>query len=321
MCWIIDKEKEKEFNFKYIEQAQTKNQDGYGVTWFDGEKLQTFRTLDFQEMMDFLKTGELNKFRAILHLRNTTAGCDSIENTHPFDVPTGVMFHNGTISALKPSYTTVPSEDTKKSDTARLAEIISSCKFEKLEDIEPLLQVVIGDTLNRLVFFNNDGTVNIMNKHLGIEEPENGLWMSNEYHIPVPKTPVFVYGTLKKGFSNYDAYLSDVEFVGAATTKVKWAMVGKDAYFPYLLCPHVKGFFVKGEVYLADEWDMYYLDYLEGVASRHYKKVKLPVTLDESGEEKMVTAYVKHTVTADTLQQEFIEEFTSKKQLYLDNVY
>ena len=195
MCWIALKEEENDMPYEYIVEAQKKNEDGYGVSWHDGTQIQTYKTLDFAEFLRFLAT--IEDQRCILHLRNTTAGSNCISNSHPFKVPTGVMFHNGTIYDLKPAkYST-----EGKSDTSKLADLLNGCKFSSVKDIEPLLHKFVGNTLNRLVFLNNDGSIDIINRELGIEE--DGNWYSNDYHLPAQTYKAFVYGTLKQNYSNH----------------------------------------------------------------------------------------------------------------------
>lgn len=311
MCWILAKEKDKTFPMEYIIEAEKKNKDGYGISWYDGSKVETFKTLDFEEFLTFLKDGDVEQHKCVIHLRNTTAGCNSLENTHPFKVPSGVMFHNGTIFTMKPKnaygVTAAAGAEGMQSDTANLAKLINSCSYETVQDIAPLLQQIIGDTINRLVFFSNDGTIAIINKQLGISEEENGYWMSNDYHIPKPKTYAFVYGTLKEGYGNHAHWMGDLVKHCDAETEEKWAMIGKDMAFPYLLSRHSHGHNVKGELYEVEESDLKFLDILEG-APRHYRRQPISVVTG-AGEVITATTYVKTTVGSFDLEKDFIKEF------------
>lgn len=171
MCQIIVKPVGKKFNMKKLDKAQGWNEDGYGVTWFEDKELKTFKTMDYNRFKAVLST--LKKHKAIAHLRNTTRGTTCEANNHPFDIPSGVMFHNGTISGC--------SAPTKGgSDTQGLVELIKACEYNYVADITPLLQHIVGDTINRLVFFEEDGEITYVNKELGQEE--DGIWYSNDYH-------------------------------------------------------------------------------------------------------------------------------------------
>ena len=116
MCWILVKPPENEVPYDYIEEAQKKNKDGYGVSWLDNGELKTFKTLNFEELNEQLE--KIEDKLMVVHLRATSAGTTCINNVHPFQVPTGVMFHNGTITNLK---TTTKND----SDTNTLAQLIS----------------------------------------------------------------------------------------------------------------------------------------------------------------------------------------------------
>jgi predicted glutamine amidotransferase len=203
--------------FDFIDEAQRKNRDGYGVSWVEDGAVQTFKTLDYEEYKT--KLTELEDKLIVVHLRATSAGTTCIDNVHPFTVPTGVMFHNGTISGLK-------STGTTDSDTNILAQLISKTKFNKVTDIAPLLYAITGTTYNKLVFLNKDNTVSYINKNLGIDDP-NGNWYSNNYHVKEEIYNVFVYGTLKHGFSNHFYYMTDSDYVDDAFTLEKHAMIGK----------------------------------------------------------------------------------------------
>lgn len=284
-----------------------KNRDGYGVSWVEDGVVQTFKTLDYEEYKT--KLTELEDKLIVVHLRATSAGTTCIDNVHPFTVPTGVMFHNGTISGLK-------STGTTDSDTNILAQLISKTKFKKVTDIAPLLYAITGTTYNKLVFLNKDNTVSYINKNLGIDDT-NGNWYSNNYHVKEEIYNVFVYGTLKHGFSNHFYYMTDSDYVDDAFTLEKHAMIGEGNHFPYVLGVNEAGHHIKGEVYEVPASSLSRLDRLEGYPT-HYDRVPTEVVLS-NGEKITALMYVKKTVTAANLNEKFIEEF--KKPVYTTTVY
>lgn len=307
MCWILVKKPQNPVPFDFIDEAQRKNRDGYGVSWVEDGVVQTFKTLDYEEYKT--KLTELEDKLIVVHLRATSAGTTCIDNVHPFTVPTGVMFHNGTISGLK-------STGTTDSDTNILAQLISKTKFKKVTDIAPLLYAITGTTYNKLVFLNKDNTVSYINKNLGIDDT-NGNWYSNNYHVKEEIYNVFVYGTLKHGFSNHFYYMTDSDYVDDAFTLEKHAMIGEGNHFPYVLGVNEAGHHIKGEVYEVPASSLSRLDRLEGYPT-HYDRVPTEVVLS-NGEKITALMYVKKTVTAANLNEKFIEEF--KKPVYTTTVY
>lgn len=78
------------------------------------------------------------------------------------------------------------------------------------------------------------------------------------------KQTIFVYGTLKRGFGNYEGYLAGnngVEFVGEAQTKPEFSMLHLGG-FPGIVRKGKTA--IKGEVFKVDRGTMLSLDRLEG---------------------------------------------------------
>ncbi len=323
MCQIISKDSGSKFDMRKLDKAQKFNEDGYGVSWYEDGRVETFKTLDYHRFKSILTT--LKDVPAIAHLRNTTRGTNCIDNAHPFDIPSGVMFHNGTVSSMDRC-------TSGGSDTKKLAELINECKYEYIEDIQPLIKSIIGTTINRLAFLEDDGKITIINKDLGMVE--NGIWYSNDYHKKVMTgksmttrmktttstgltTRVFVYGTLKKGYHNHDSFLDKAKFIGNATSVSKWTMIGEGMGFPYLLERSDNlGNNIKGEVYEVTADELKNLDYLEGVPT-HYRKSYMYVSYNDGRPSGNVTVYVKTNVTVIDNSKKFINEFEPKKQLSL----
>lgn len=302
MCWLAVIKQGNPVPYDYIEQAQKKNKDGYGVSWYADGAIHTFKTLDFNDFNEQLE--KIENHLMVVHLRNATVGTSTCTtNVHPFPVPTGVMFHNGTISNLRCS-------TAVESDTNQLAQAISECSFAHVSDIAPLLQVITGSSINRLVFLNNDGTLDIINKQLGIEDT-NGNWYSNDYHVKEATYNVFVYGTLKAGFSNNPYYMYAADFIDDATTVDKFAMIGQDMPFPYILGEDdVDGHNIIGELYECNAATLKKLDGLEGYPV-HYDRRSIKIKLsDDTTTDALV--YIKKTVTVTDLLKPFIAEFTRK---------
>ena len=316
MCWMLVKQAGKQVDFRYMDKAQKHNSDGYGVAWYENGFVNTYKTFNYNTFKGIVAA--LKQYTIVAHLRHATKGSRGYENIHPFDVPSGVLFHNGTMQGLG---------NSDVSDSKTLANIISKCDYKYIEDIAPLIQPYINDKINRLVFFEDNGLVTIMNKHLGIEE--DGVWYSNDYHIkedswcrggsckPTPSVPdkvkdkkhkVFVYGTLKRGYGN-NRLLKDAVFLGKASTVDKWAMTGAGRSFPYMYTEHKEGEYVIGEVYLVDDSELASLDSLEGYPY-HYTKQEIDILYDDDSTLDRVTVYTKAHYDKSRLNpKEFISDW------------
>ena len=311
-------------DFRALDKAQKHNEDGYGCAWYEDGFVKTYKTFNYNQFKGVVAA--LKGHSMVVHLRYATRGGKTFNNIHPFDIPSGVMFHNGTMAGLG---------NYKKSDSQELAETISKCDYKFIEDITPLIKPYIDDKINRLVFFEDNGQITIMNKSLGIED-ESGLWHSNDYHLKdegwcrsgyckpkvtvVPtkkvktyvaekKHKVFVYGTLKRGYGNH-RLLEKATLLGKAKTVKKWTMIGANKAFPYVMEQHdVIGNNIIGEVYHISDGELASLNILEGVP-HHYisQQAKIMYTDDFTMDDVMI--YTKTYVppnyqTSETLITEW----------------
>ena len=313
MCWIAVVPEGKQANIAKMDLAEKHNSDGYGVSWYEEGQINTYRTMNYTRLKEQVVL--LDKYPTIIHLRNTTCGGTDITNTHPFTIASGVMFHNGTIDSLSGH-----KYKGNESDTSRLADLINECDYKYIEDIDPLLNHIIGDKINRLVFLEDNGRITIIKESQGHWEED--IWYSNDYHkkptwwtrtqqtkpinkviqakiVPKKMTyKVFVYGTLKRGHGNH-RLLESSTFLGKAQTTGKWTMVGTGMPFPYLLkYDEANGGNVLGEVYEVDGNTYADLDNLEGVPT-HYRRMKMSVEYLDTKEKELVGTYVKSNQDTD----------------------
>ncbi len=96
---------------------------------------------------------------------------------------------------------------------------------------------------------------------------------------------LFVYGTLKKGFSNHH-FLKGAKFLGKAITKHKYALYETSIPYAY---PYEKVSPIRGELYEVDTQTIRKIDLLEG-HPHAYRREKVPVLL-ENGEEVFAWIY------------------------------
>ena len=345
MCQIIVAPAGKKVNMKNLKKAQVHNEDGYGVSWYEDKQVKTYKTMDFGTFCGIVQS--LKKFTKVVHLRFATVGDKTIDNAHPFEIPTGMMFHNGTIFDMKPKW-----NDTNNSDSRELAKLLNEFDYDSVMAIEPLITKIIGSTINRVVTLEDDGAITIINEDLGLWD--DGIWYSNDYHLkpatwcragckpkkkvvdtslvvpnkkrelpPIPKDkpkgkviPVFVYGTLKRGYGNHHL-LTNALYLGTASTKDKWTMVGKDMSFPYVVLKDDKeGHQVKGECYMVDAVTMMGLDRLEGVAYNHYKKVRVPLLFSDDNTEQEAIMYIACNLPRSYDTEVKLEEWKGRQYAY-----
>jgi len=109
-----------------------------------------------------------------------------------------------------------------------------------------------------------------------------------------PSIALFVYGTLKRGFANYNRYLRMAEhngkarYLSTASTMNPYPMVVRPADpainssgAPQLLDDPGQGFHVEGEVFLIDHDTFHAMDILEGVHRGRYCRRTIAVQLSE----------------------------------------
>jgi gamma-glutamylaminecyclotransferase len=143
-------------------------------------------------------------------------------------------------------------------------------------------------------------------------------------------TLVFVYGTLKRGFLNYEDYLGPAcslqkaEFLcEAVTTRSDFCLVvRKDRKVPCLYRPRAgaeEPYAVPGELFRVDKDTLRALDILEGVDEASYYREEIEVTLTSDGPEdafkagQVVTCHIYLKVFDDELVAlENVSSYTSE---------
>ena len=108
------------------------------------------------------------------------------------------------------------------------------------------------------------------------------------------KFPVFVYGTLKKGYGLHHV-LSNAEFVGYGVTEspdfcMRYSGAGHGFPFVYR-CNEKESSRVSGELYLVDKETLSHLDTVEGVPTL-YKREKVRVEIPKEDSLLFVDAYM-----------------------------
>ena len=110
---------------------------------------------------------------------------------------------------------------------------------------------------------------------------------------------VFVYGTLKRGFSNH-YFLEDAKFIAQATTKDKFPMVNIIKAYPYIINDAGNGHNIEGELYKIDASILAKLDMLEGYPE-HYDRQKVTI-LAENKEYRGILYFIKKKINYTNLE-------------------
>ena len=106
---------------------------------------------------------------------------------------------------------------------------------------------------------------------------------------------IFVYGTLKRGFSN-SGYMRGQTFVAEARTEPVYKLFNLGGY-PGMVPAEEKGVSILGEIYDIDPECRARLDELEDVAGGEYEFVR--IRLLEPFDEEDVFGYIYLRATAD----------------------
>ena len=238
MCVIIIKQKGYQVSKEVAQTSARINPHGLGIVWLDTFKVTYHKSAEYK-LLDTDRP-------FIAHFRYATVGAIGRENTHPFECGNSkneYLMMNGTIKGLG---------NMKQSDSNILA--------KQLGDIpRPQWKLELAQYDCRFV------TINTYNKSFQIYNREDwvqkdGVWYSKENVLE--DNYVAVYGTLKKGYSNYWHYLSGTNFVGSGATTDKYPLVVSG--LPYLIESKGLGHNVNVDVFKVTNSKLKSLDLLEG---------------------------------------------------------
>lgn len=252
MCVIIIKQAGKKVPQEVAKTSSRINPHGLGVIWLDTFEVTYHKSAEYKVLF--------TERPFIAHFRYATIGAVNKENTHPFRCGNNKqewLMMNGTIRGLG---------NVTKSDSRVLAENLGKIprhKWKKeLERYE--CRFVTVNTHSR--------TFQIYNKELWTQR--DGVWYSKANVLE--DNLVAVYGTLKKGYSNYNRYLTGSKHVGAGKTKEKYPLVIKG--LPYLIDEGGKGYNVEVDVFKVSDPVLAELDRLEGHPN-WYRRKQIPIVV------------------------------------------
>lgn len=112
---------------------------------------------------------------------------------------------------------------------------------------------------------------------------------------------IFVYGTLKRRFSNHHL-ISKCNYLGEAETIDKYPMVvTKSSYYPYLLLNKGIGNYIQGELYCITNSTLHILDQLENYPN-HYDRKFIDIQTEDNNIEKALIYFLKTPINIKNLE-------------------
>lgn len=219
-----------------IKNSWDNNDMGAGLLWNKDNKLNVFKTYDYDEYID--KYNEIRDDNTIgnivLHFRIATSGYNGEQNLHPFLVNDDLGFvHNGVIGGLG---------NKSFSDTYEFNDMLKKFKhnFLNCEMSKFFISDYIGHS--KLIFLDSKDKYTIIKEELG--KWENGNWYSNDSYKEyndfvyygnkkVSKTPTnsYVKPLSNQPVRNWEEYYNDVWGEGGEVSVIKdedlvdeWAM-------------------------------------------------------------------------------------------------
>ena len=262
MCVIIIKDKGKELPKEVAKTSARINPHGLGIIWLD-----TFE-VSFHESKEYKILDTTRPF--IAHFRYATVGAINKENTHPFRCGSNRnewLMMNGTIYKLG---------DAKRSDSRVLAESLGGVPRHEWKD-------TLEKYNSRFVTINTHSrTYQVYNKDLWTQR--DGVWYSKDNVLE--DNLVAVYGTLKKGYTNYNRFLTSSKYVGGGETKHRYPLIIKG--LPYLIEREGHGHNVEVDVFKVNGQVLSDLDRLESHPT-WYRRSQVPIMV--KGKELMCWVY------------------------------
>lgn len=228
------------------------NPHGLGVVWLDTFEVTYHKSAEFK-VLDTERP-------FIAHFRYATIGAINKENTHPFRCGSNKqewLMMNGTIKGLG---------NHKNSDSKVLADKLGSIERQnwksELEKYDCRF-VTINTRIRTYQIYNRESWVQ-----------RDGVWYSKDNVLE--DNLVAVYGTLKKGYSNYNHYLTNSKHIGKGETKDKYPLVISG--LPYLLEKKGQGHNVEVDVFKVSSTVLASLDRLEG-HPRWYRRKQIEINV------------------------------------------
>lgn len=252
MCVIIIKQKDNIMSEDVAQTSSQINPHGLGIIWLDTFDVEYYKSSDYRKL--------ITSRPFIAHFRYATKGKINRENTHPFVCGKNTdeyLMHNGTIQGMG---------DENCCDSKALAQKLGNINRKdwkrELEQYDSRFVSVNVRTRSFQIYNRNLYTY------------RDGIWYSKSNVLQ--DNLIAVYGTLKKGFSNYYSYLTDAIHLGRGTTQDKYPLLIEG--LPYMVDKKGTGHNVVVDVFKVSDVELKHIDRLEGHPNWYVRK-QIPITL------------------------------------------
>jgi gamma-glutamylaminecyclotransferase len=132
----------------------------------------------------------------------------------------------------------------------------------------------------------------------------DGIWYSKSNVLQ--ENIVAVYGTLKKGYSNYNNYLRSARFLGSGETQTKYPLIISG--LPFLLSSEGVGHNVEVDVFKVNDDTFDALDMLEG-HPKWYQRREVPIKMDDG---RVLTCWIYFNDSQPLDSQEYHKTYAPK---------
>ncbi|MBT3788300.1 MAG: gamma-glutamylcyclotransferase [Alphaproteobacteria bacterium] len=122
---------------------------------------------------------------------------------------------------------------------------------------------------------------------------------------------IFVYGTLKRGYPNFDIGMDGTTFVGEYRTVERFPLViGGPWFSPNLIDEPGSGHQVKGEIFTATDVAVEFLDRFESThVPTGYRRVERSFEALDGSTNVMAWVYVRDRVNIDAVVEELTDSY------------
>lgn len=291
MCILIIKDNKDIINTDTLVASAAINPHGLGVLWLDDWNV------TYHDSSDFMMLSTERPY--IAHFRYATIGAINQENCHPFNInDEEILFHNGTVHNLG---------DKEKTDTQHMAEILSDIPKNRWAEVLEMTEC-------RYVTANlKEKTYEIYNEFDWIIE-DNVMYSKDNV---LGKHLIAVYGTLKKGHSNYYNYLTQSKYVGAAYTMDKYPLLIEG--LPFLLNKPGVGENVEVDLFLINDATLRNVDGLEGHPDWYYRE-KIEVCTSD-GTPLLASVYFNDREDTGVYHKTYTQQFIEPSFNYIEDSF
>mgnify|MGYP003624432959 CR=1 FL=1 len=293
MCVIIIKQKNNLMSEEIAKTSSRINPHGLGIIWLDTFEVTYHKSKDYKTL--------LTERPFIAHFRYATKGAINLANTHPFICGKNkdeMLMHNGTIKGLGTD---------EMCDSKQLAIQLGSInRADWKNELEQHESRFVSVNLRTRSF-------QIYNRNLYTYR--DGIWYSKANVLQ--DNLIAVYGTLKKGYSNYYAYLTNAKHIGRGKTQDKYPLIVDG--LPYLVNKKGVGHNVEVDVFKVSDMQLKKVDGLEG-HPQWYKRIQIPVVLKNRTLNCWIYFNPKEVNLGTEMHQSYTQQSRIKSQFTFEDV-